>query len=99
LLIRKIAGVSRGVILIRIESEHVETFRGHFGAGIFIALAAFCGPEIILRVGVVTTNGHFAAFGNRFFIRFNLDRGHHRLPRESKSSRRPMIKHVILVVD
>ena len=62
LLVGKITGVSRGVILIRIQPEDVETFRRDFGAGIFSALAAFCSPEVILRIGVVSPDGDFAAF-------------------------------------
>ena len=85
--------------MIRIESVDVETFRRHFGSGIFIALAAFCGPDIIFRIGVITSDGDFAAFGHRFFIPFNFDRRHHGLTCVSESSRRPVIEHVILVID
>ena len=68
---------SRGIILIGIKAEYMESFRGYFCSFVFISLAVFGCPDFIFCIRIVGSDGNFTAFRHRFLIPFYMDWGYH----------------------
>src|SRR5690606_15571181 len=66
--IGKITSIARRVILIRIQTIHVKTFRGHFCSSILPTLTVFGGPNMVNSIWIVSPDPDRPPLGYRFFV-------------------------------
>ena len=96
---RHVAGVSGRIISVWIESENLEALAGYLSTRIFVAVAGFGRPFIVLGKRVIAYDAHLSTLSHGLLVPFYLDWGHHRLTGIAEATGRTVIEHIPLAVD
>ena len=99
LCVGQIASDTGRIILVWVKTEHMETFRSHFGTLVFMSLAVFHRAHFAFRIRVETLHHHGAAFFHRLLVPRHVDRCHHGLAGKAEITWRTMVEHIPLAVD
>ena len=91
LLVGHEAGNTRRIILIRWQTENLESFAGHLGTRILHTIGSTSRH--------LAGNHHPSALADGFLIPRNLYGSNHRLTGIAKATRRTVIEHIPLAID
>src|SRR5690606_13132443 len=92
-------GIPCRIVLVWIQPIDMEAFRSYLRSSVFTALAVFRCPDIVFSIWVIGSYAYCSALRYGLFIPFDRYRGYHGLTSKTKSSVRPVINSIPLVID